>query len=137
MSQADEDKGIARLKRSREDQDAQHAAQVCKAFFTLAPAEEDAQGEEQPIALSDDARTFQVYTRTFARTRRTDGTLQSIQEHGYLLEWTQERWENAHIALAQARLVRARQQYQTMETTGMQDVREEDVYEDDEPLDWD
>ena len=40
MSQADEYKGIARLKRSREDQDAQHAAQVCKAFFTLAPAEE-------------------------------------------------------------------------------------------------
>jgi hypothetical protein len=55
-----------------------------------------------------------------------------MQEHGYLLEWTQERWENAHIALAQAQLVRARQQYGAMDMTGM-----EDVYEDDEQIDWD
>ena len=102
----------------------------------MAPAEEEAQVEEQPIALSEDARTFQAYTRTFERTGRTDGTLQSMQEHGYLVDWTQERWENAHIALAQARLVRARQQYGATETTGMEDVMEEDVYEDDEPLDW-
>ncbi len=136
MSQADESNGIARLKRSSEDQETQQAAQVCKAFFTRAPAEEAAQGEEQPIALSEDARTFQVYTKTFERVGITDGTLQSIQEHGYLLDWTQERWENAHIALAQARLVRARQQYGATETTGMEDVMEEDVYEDDEPLDW-
>ena len=103
----------------------------------MAPAEEEAQGEEQPIALSEDARTFQAYTRTFERTGRTDGTLQSIQEHGYLLDWTQERWENAHIERAQARLVRARQQYGAMEMTGMEDVIEEDVYEDDEQIDWD
>ena len=120
-----------------EDQEAQHAAQVCKAFFTRAPAEEEAQGEEQPIALSEDARTFQVYTTTFERVGTTDGTLQSIQEHGYLLDWTQERWENAQIELAQARLVRARQQYGAMDMTGMQDRMGEDVYEDDAPCDWD
>ena len=75
-----------------------------------------------PIELSEDAITFQAYSRTFERTGITDGTLQSIQEHGYLLDWTQERWENAQIELAQARLVRARQQYQEMDTTGIQDM---------------
>jgi len=121
-----------------QDQEAQHAAQVCKDFFSIAPAEgEETQVEEQPIALSEDAITFQAYTRTFERTRITDGTLQSIQEHGYLLDWTRERWENAEIELAHARLVRARQQYGTMDTTGMQDMMREDVYEDDdEPFDW-
>ncbi len=137
ISQADEYNGIARLKRASKDQEAQHAAQVCKAFFTRAPAEEETQGEEQPIALSDDARTFQVYTTTFERVGTTDGTLHSIQEHGYLLDWTQERWENAEIELAQARLVRARQQYGAMEMTGMQERIGEDVYEDDAPCDWD
>ncbi len=58
------------------------------------------------------------------------------REHGYLLEWTQERWENAEIELAHARLVRARQQYQAMERTAVEERIEEDVYEDDEPLDW-
>ncbi len=100
----------------------------------MAPAEEEAQVEEQPIALSEDARTFQAYTRNFVRTGRTDGTLQSIQEHGYLLDWTQEQWENAQIKLAQARLVRARQQYGA---TSMQDVIEEDIFEKDEQIDWD
>jgi len=137
MSQADEDNGIARLKRASEDQETQHAAEVCKAFFTMTPAEEEeTQVQEQPIALSEDARTFQVYTKTFERVRSTDGTLQSIQEHGYLLEWTQERWENAEIELAHARLVRARQQYQAMERTAGEERIEEDVYEEDAPLDW-
>jgi hypothetical protein len=69
----------------------------------------------------------------------TDGTLQSIQEHGYLLDWTQERWENAQIELAQARLVRARQQYGATETTGMEDMMMgEDIWkDDDEDIDWD
>ena len=119
------------------DQEAQHAAQVCKAFFAIAPAEEKAQVEEQPIELSEDAITFQAYTRTFERIGITDGTLQSIQEHGYLLDWTQEHWENAQIELAQARLVRARQQYGATWTTGMLDGIEEDVCEDDEQIDWD
>ncbi|MEE9149287.1 MAG: hypothetical protein V3U27_18040, partial [Candidatus Tectomicrobia bacterium] len=174
ISQADEYNGIRRIRRTTEDQETQHAAQACKAFFTVTPAEEEetqgtehpiavsqdqeaqhaaqvckdffsiapaegeeTQVEEQPIALSEDAITFQAYTRTFERTRITDGTLQSIQEHGYLLDWTRERWENAEIELAHARLVRARQQYGTMDTTGMQDMMREDVYEDDdEPFDW-
>ncbi len=138
MSQADESHGIVRLKRASEDQETQHAAQVCKAFFTMAPAEEETQVQEQPIALSEDARTFQAYTKTFEHARITDGTLQSMQEHGYLQDWTQERWENAEIELAHARLVRARQQYQAMDTTGMQDMMGEDIYEDDEQHgDWD
>ncbi|MEE9159302.1 MAG: hypothetical protein V3U60_13055, partial [Gammaproteobacteria bacterium] len=138
MSQGDESHGIVRLKRASEGQETQHAAQVCKAFFTMAPAEEETQVQEQPIALSEDARTFQAYTRAFERARITDGTLQSIQEHGYLQDWTQERWENAEIALAHARLVRARQQYQAMDTIGMQDMMGEDIYEDDEQHgDWD
>jgi len=170
MSQADEYNGIRRIRRATEDQETQHAAQVCKDFFTIAPAEEEEpQGAEHPIAvsedqeaqhaaqvckdffaiapakeetqveehpreLSQDARTFQAYSRTFERVGRTDGTLQSIQEHGYLLDWTQEQWENAHIELAQARLVRARQQYGA---TSMQDVIEEDIFEKDEQIDWD
>ncbi len=122
------------IRRASEYYGDQHAAQVCKDFFAMAPAEEEAQVEEQPIALSEDAITFQAYTRTFERTGITDGTLQGIQEHGYLLNWTRERWENAQIELAQARLVRARQQYGA---TSMQDVIEEDIYEDDEQIDWD
>ena len=53
------------------------------------------------------------------------------------MDWTQERWENAHMELARARLVRARQQYGATGTTGMQDVIEEDIFEDDEDIDWD
>ncbi len=104
----------------------------------MAPAKEEAQVEEQPIALSEDAITCQAYIRTLEQVARTDGTLQSIQEHGYLLDWTQGQWENAQIELAQARLVRARQQYGAMDTTGMQDMMMgEDIFEDDdEPFDW-
>ncbi|MEE9149428.1 MAG: hypothetical protein V3U27_18770, partial [Candidatus Tectomicrobia bacterium] len=109
-------------------------AQVCKDFFAMAPAEEEAQVQEQSIELSEDAITFQAYSRTFERLGITDGTLESIQEHGYLKDWTQERWDRAQLELAQARLVRARQQYGA---TSMQDVIEEDIYEDDEQIDWD
>ena len=167
ISQGDEYKGIARLKRASEDHEAQHAAQVCKDFFTTVPAEEEEiQGEEHPIAvseneeaqhaaevckdffaiapaedeaqvqeqsieLSEDARTFQVYTKTFERVLITEGTLQSIQEQGHLLDWTQERWDRAQLELAQARL-RARQQY------GAMDMIEEDIWEDDDQeYDWD
>ncbi len=116
-----------------EDQEAQHAAQVCKDFFAMAPAEEEAQVQEQSIELSEDARTFQVYTRSFERAQLPGG-LESVQEQGNLLDWTQERWDRAQLELAQARLVRARQQYRA---TGMEDMMiEKDVYEDDEPLDW-
>ncbi len=171
ISQADEYNGIARLKRASEDQETQHAAQVCKAFFTrapaeeeetqgaehpiavsedqeaqraaqvckaffaIAPAEEEAQGEEHPIALSEDARTFQVYTRSFERAQLPGG-LESVQEQGHLLDWTLERWDRAQLELAQARL-RARQQYGAMDMTGMQDMIEEDVWDDDEQIDWD
>ncbi len=94
--------------------------------------------QEQPIELSEDAITCQSYIRTLERVARTDGTLQSIQEHGYLLDWTQEQWENAQIELAQARLVRARQEYGAMDMTGMEDVIGEDIWEDnDQEYDWD
>ena len=90
--------------------------------------------EERENALSEDAITVQVYTRSFERAHMGDGTLQGIQGHGHLLDWSQERWDRAQLELAQARLVRARQQYGAMD---MQDIMGEDVYEDDEQIDWD
>ncbi len=136
MSQADESHGIARLKRASEDQETQQAAQICQAFFTGTPAPEDAEEAEHPLALSQDAEIFQVYTRTLERAQLPGG-LESVQEQGYLRDWSQERWDKALLELAQARLMRARQQDRATGLPGIQDMRGENGDEDDAQRDWD
>ncbi len=131
LTEADEYMALRRLRQPTKNEETQHAHRVYDTFFPMAP-EEQVEDEERENALSEDAITVQVYTRSFERAHMGDGTLQGIQGHGHLLDWSQERWDRAQLELAQARLVRARQQYGAMDTTGMEDVIEEDIWEDDD-----
>ena len=65
----------------------------------------------------------------------TGDMLRTIQRHGYLLDWDQERWERAEQELAQARLLHARQRHQAMAMMSIQGVIEENIYEGDEHID--
>ncbi len=123
-------------RRVSEEEETQQAAQVCQAFFASTPVHEDAQEAEHPRALSQDAETFQIYTRAFERAQLPGG-LESVQEQGHLRDWSQERWDRALLELAQARLMRARQQDAATGLPGIQDMRGESGDEDDAQRDWD
>jgi len=132
LTQADEDKALRRLQRDSEEQETQHAAQVCQAFFANAPAPEDTQEAEHPLALSQDAEIFQVYTRHL--NARLPNGLKSVQEQGHLLDWSPERWDRALLELSQARLMRARQQDAATSLQGLQERSVDSC--DDAQRDW-
>ena len=92
----------------------------------------------QPIILSEDALRVQGLTEALDRAQCKGDIFCTVQQHGYLPEWTRERWEQADIELTQARFLLARQRSQTMSMTSIQDMMGEDIFEDDdEPFDWD
>jgi len=90
----------------------------------------------QPIMLSEDALRVQGLTEALDRAQCKGDIFRTVQQHGYLPEWTRERWKQAEIELTQARLLLARQRSQTMSMTSIQDMMGEDIFEDDdEPFD--
>ncbi len=93
---------------------------------------EDAQEAEHPLALSQDAEIFQVYTRHL--NARLPNGLKSVQEQGHLLDWSPERWDRALLELSQARLMRARQQDAATSLQGLQERSVDSC--DDAQRDW-
>ena len=93
----------------------------------------DRRGEvnEQP-ALSEDALIVQTITADLQRAGVTSNIFRTVQRHGYLRDWNQERWLRAEQEMAQARLLWARQQSNTMDLISIGEVIEE--VDDDESL---
>ena len=90
------------------------------------------------MTLSEDAFRVQGLIEALDRAGFTGNIFRTVQQHGYLLDWDNERWEQAEIALAHARVLLAHQRSQAMKMTGMHDMIGEDIFEDDEePFDWD
>jgi len=109
LTEADEYMALRRLRQATKNEENQHAHRVYDAFFPMAPeVQVQVEDEERENALSEDAITVQVYTRSFERTHMGDGTLQGIQEHGYLLDWTVERWERAQMEVVMERVRKRR-----------------------------
>ena len=102
-------------------------------FLTM-PADRSGEVHEQP-ALSEDALIVQTVTADLKRAGVTSDVFGMVQRHGYLRDWDQDRWLQAEQELAQARLLQARQRYQAMGRTSMQEVIGEGVDEDEAPDD--
>ena len=78
-----------------------------------------------PPALSEDALTVQTITADLQRAGVTSDVFRTVQRHGYLRDWDQERWLRAEQEMAQARLLWARQQSNTMDLISIGEVIEE------------
>ena len=131
LSQADEYNATQRLRRTTDAHET-HATQWMHPNPSLSlPA--DSRGEvNEPPALSEDALIVQTVTADLQRAGVTSDIFRTVQRHGYLRDWDQERWLQAEQELAQARLLWARQQYHTMALTSIGEVIEE--VDDDESL---
>ena len=64
----------------------------------------------------------QTVTADLQKAGVTSDVFRTVQRHGYLRDWEQERWLQAEQELAQARLLQARQRYQAMGRTSMQQL---------------
>ncbi len=92
----------------------------------------------QPMTLSEDGLRVQGLTEALDRAQFKGDVFRTVQQHGYLLDWDKERWEQAELELAEAHVLLARQRSQAMDMTSMQDMMMgEDIYEEDEQIDWD
>ena len=88
--------------------------------------------------MSEDALRVQGLTEALDRAGFKGDIFRTVQQHGHLPEWTRERWEQAELELAEAHELLAYQRSQAMDMTSMQDmIGGEDIYEDDEQIDWD
>jgi hypothetical protein len=133
LSQADEYNAIQRLRRADDEHEAKVTQRMHPNPFLTIPADRSGEVHEQP-GLSADALIVQTLTADLQRAGVTSDVFGMVKRHGYLLEWDQARWRQAEQELAQARLLQARQRYQAMGITSMQEVMGEGVDED-EPLD--
>jgi len=63
---------------------------------------------ERKMTLSKDVLIVQEFKRELERIMTPvptgPGLLNLVQGHGYLSDWTRERWETAEIELAQSRV---------------------------------
>ena len=71
--------------------------------------DESNQTDEHQVELSEDARIVEIVTADLQRAGVTGDIFSTVQQHGYLLEWTQDRWMNAELELTQGRLLGRRQ----------------------------
>ena len=124
LSQADEYNAIQRLRRATDAHETNATQWMHTNPFLSMPA--DRRGEvNEPPALSEDALIVQTVTADLQRAGVTSDVFRTVQRHGYLRDWDQERWLQAEQEMAQARLLWARQQYHTMELTSIREVIEE------------
>jgi len=92
----------------------------------------------QPIVLSEDALRVQGLTEALNRAGFKGDVFRTVKLHGHLPDWDKARWEQAELELAQAYKLLARQRSQAMDMTSMQDMMMgEDIWEDDEQINWD
>jgi len=90
----------------------------------------------QPMTLSEDAFRVQGLNEVLDRAGCKGDIFRTVKLHGYLPDWDKKRWEQAERELAEAHDLLARQRSQAMDMTSLEDMIGEDIYEDDEPLDW-
>ncbi|MEE8300868.1 MAG: hypothetical protein V3S24_00370, partial [Candidatus Tectomicrobia bacterium] len=95
------------------------------------------QSHPQPITLSEDALRVQGLTQALNRAGFKGDIFRTVKLHGHLPDWDKARWEQAELELAQAYKLLAHQRSQTMNMTGIGEVIGEDIYEEDEQIDWD
>ena len=91
----------------------------------------------QPITLSEDGFRVQGLTEVLDRAGCKGDIFRTVKLHGYLPDWDKARWEQAERELAEAHELLARQRSQAMNMTGMQDMIEKDIFEEDEQSGWD
>jgi hypothetical protein len=134
LSQADEYNALQRLRRATTEREAKEAKRMHLSPFLAMPADRSGEVHEQP-ALSQDALIVQTVTADLERAGVTHDVFRTVQRHGYLRDWEQARWLKAEAELAQARLLQARQCYQAMGLTRIQEGMGEGVDEDEPPVD--
>ena len=134
LGHADEYNAIQRLRRSTDEYEAKEAQRMHPNPFLTMPANRSGEVNKQP-ALSEDALIVQTVTADLQQAGVTSDVFRTVQRHGYLRDWDQDRWLQAEQELAQARLLQARRRYQAMGRTRMQPVMEEGVHEDEAPDD--
>jgi hypothetical protein len=134
LSQADEYNAIQRLRRSADALETKATPWMHMNPSLTMPADRSGEVHEQPV-LSEDALIVQTLTADLQRAGVTSDVFGMVKRHGHLREWDQNRWRQAEQELAQARLLQARQRYQAMGITSMQEVMGEGVDEDDPPDD--
>jgi hypothetical protein len=122
------------LRRATHEREAKEAQRMHPNPFLTMPADSSGEVNEQ-LGLSQDALIVQTLTADLERAGVRGDVFGIIQRHGYLRDWDQERWLKAEAELAQARLLHARQRYQAMGLTRMQEVMGEGVDEDEPPDD--
>ena len=131
LSQADEYNAIQRLRRSTDAHETKATQWMHTNPSFSMHADRRGEVNAQP-ALSEDALTVQTITADLQRARVTSDVFRTVQRHGYLRDWDQERWLRAEQEMAQARLLWARQQSNTMDLISIGEVIEE--VDDDESL---
>ena len=129
LSHSDEYNATLRLRRS----DDTHETNATQWIHTNSSLTMHADSSLEQPALSQDALTIQTLTADLRRAGVTSDVFRTVQRHGYLRDWDQERWLRAEQELAQARLIQARRHHQAMGRTSMQPVMGEATHED-EPL---
>jgi hypothetical protein len=73
------------------------------ASFQRMPHTDPSEQEPRPcLTLSKDALTVHTLTSDLARVGFTGEALRVVQRHGYLQDWTPERWARAERELEQA-----------------------------------
>src|SRR5687768_16650138 len=113
LSQADEDTAIERLRRATHAHEI-NATQWMHTNPSLSmDTDRRAEVNEQP-ALSEDALIVQTLTSDLQRAGVRRDVFRTVQRHGHLQDWDQDRWLQAEQELAQARLLQARRRYQAM-----------------------
>ena len=133
LSQADEYNATQRLRRATDAYETRATQQMHPNPFLAAPADSRGDVNEQP-ALSEDALIVQTVTADLQRVGVTHDVFCTVQRHGYLRDWNQDRWLQAEQELAQARLLQACRRYHAMALTSIREVIEEEVDDDDESL---
>jgi hypothetical protein len=130
LSQADEYNALQRLRRATTERETQEAQGMHLHPCLTMPADRSGEVNQQSAELSADALIVQTVTADLKRAGVKHDVFRTVQRHGYLRDWDQERWLKAEQELAQARLLQARRRYQAMGMTSLQEVIEEGVDED-------
>jgi hypothetical protein len=104
LTQADEDAAFQRLRRGHMAHETTPLYTTHISFLTIPYTDPDKQGDNPLLVLSKDALTVQTLKADLKRVGCTGNVLRIVQQHGYLQDWTIDRWAQAEKELVQVRL---------------------------------
>ena len=103
LTQVDEDHALSRLQRLAGAQEAAPVLRADESLLMVQQTDRIEQGDTSSMALSKDALTVQTLTADLSRVGCMGDVLTTVQQHGYLRDWTTSRWARAAGELVQAR----------------------------------